>query len=301
MDAGSRGPLAVDRLLAAYLAAAGALALLSLRLEGVVVAGVHAAAAAVVLRLGRRALPTARWALFLRVAYPVALTPLLYAELAHLNQLLTSGYLDTIVQGWERALFGVQLSVEAGRRLGGFWLSEFLHVGYFAYYLIVPAALVGAFRTRGASALHRVVFQTALAFFASYLVFVILPVAGPRYLFEPIAGERADGRIFGLVHAVLEGGSSKGTAFPSSHIAASWAAVLACWRVDRRWFWLLAAPALALAIGTVYGRFHYGVDALAGILLAGAAHAVSPVSMRGLGRVATEPEVAARPSGAGNP
>ncbi len=242
-------------------------------------------AVAIVLRLGRRRLPGARWARFARIAYPVALTPVLYAELAHLNQLLTSGYLDALVQGWERAVFGAQLSVEAARRFDAFWLSELLHTGYFAYYLIVPTALFGVFVTRGAAGLHRVTFQIALAFFSSYVVFVLLPVAGPRYLFPPISGAGAEGRVFELVHAVLERGSSKGTAFPSSHIAASWAAVLACWRIDRRWFWLLAAPAGALALGTVYGRFHYGVDAAAGIALAFGAHAVVPWLMRRLGEL----------------
>lgn len=285
MGAGIGGarPLAVDRLFAAYLIATGGLALASWRPAGFVAAAAHGVAALAVILASRRPLPSRGWVRFLRVAYPLALTPALYAELAFLNQLLTSGYVDPLVQGWEEALFGAQISVEASRRLGAFWLSELLHLGYLTYYVIVPVALFGVFAGRGTEELHRVAFQTALAFFVSYVVFVLLPVAGPRYLFQPISGARAEGTLFGLVHAILEGGSSKGTAFPSSHIAASWAAVLACRRADRRWFWSLAFPAVALAAGTVYGRFHYGVDAAAGIVLALAVHAAVPGLVRRLG------------------
>ncbi|WP_428277401.1 phosphatase PAP2 family protein [Candidatus Palauibacter sp.] len=97
--------------------------------------------------------------------------------------------------------------------------------------------------------------------------FHVLPVAGPRYEFVQIGGEIGEGTLFGIVHGILETGSSKGTAFPSSHIAASLAGVVAAGREDRRWFRLLLVPELALTAGTVYGRFHYAVDALAGILL----------------------------------
>lgn len=268
--------LAVDRLLAAYLAITGLLALVSLRPAGLLAGGAHLGSAALVLRLGRAGLPGRGWARFLRAAYPVLLTPLLYAELAFLNQLLVEGYRDGWVQAWEAAAFGVQPSLEAARRFGSFWLSELLHVGYFAYYPIVPLALVGLFLGRGAADLHAAAFQTALAFFVCYVVFVAVPVAGPRYAFPPLSGPPAEGAVYGLVHTVLEGGSSKGTAFPSSHVAASWAAVLACWRSDRRWFWLLAPAALALAIGTVYGRFHYALDAVAGAGVGWAAHLVAP-------------------------
>lgn len=298
MTAIPQGPLALDRLLALYLAASGVLAALSLDAAGLAAGGVHLAVALGLSRWTRRPLPVSAAGRFLRAVYPVALTPLLYAELSFLNQLFAEGYLDPIVQGWEASLFGGQPSVEVARRFPSFWLSELLHAGYFAYYLIVPAALLGIYRTRRARALHAVAFQTALAFFLCYLVFILFPVAGPRYLFTPIAGARAEGTLFALVHAVLESGSSKGTAFPSSHIAAAWAAVLACWRIDVRWFWLLVAPAAALAAGTIYGRFHYGVDAVAGIALAFAVHATAPALLRRLGEWPPRQEAAGRP---GNP
>lgn len=258
---------AVDRVFVAYLAVTGVLALFGGG-TGLALALARVPVAAGVVWLGRRPDPERRTLLFLRLAYPVLLTPLLYAELATLNQFFVQDTLDPLVRRWETALFGTQLAMAAGEWAESFLLSETLHVGYVSYYAMVPGALLGVYLTRGPEALHRVAVATSLAFFSSYVVFILFPVAGPRYDFPRIDGPRSLGRAYDLVHLVLEGGSSRGTAFPSSHVAASGAAVLGAGREDARWLWLLFLPWLALTVGTVYGRFHYGVDALAGALLA---------------------------------
>ncbi|MFQ5690166.1 MAG: phosphatase PAP2 family protein [Gemmatimonadota bacterium] len=262
------GLLPADVLFLAYMGATAALALFSGGTWGPGLALGHGLAMGGIFFLRGRPHPRGRLTAFLRVAYPVVLIPLLYLELARLNHVLNPGYFDADVQRWEELLFGVQLSMKASEWFPFTWLSELLHLGYFSYYLIVPTALIGTMITRGPAAVHRVALATALAFFVSYTVFLIFPVAGPRYSFPAIQGAISEGRFYSLVHAVLESGSSKGTAFPSSHIAASATAVLAAAREDRRWLWCLLPAELALAAGTVYGRFHYGVDALAGCVLA---------------------------------
>jgi membrane-associated phospholipid phosphatase len=163
------------------------------------------------------------------------------------------------------------------------WFSEALHLGYVSYYLVVPAALIAAWRAAGKGGLERAAFTTALAFFLCYLCFAVFPVAGPRYDFPKITGPPADGVIFGIVHSILESGSSKGTAFPSSHVAATCSAWFACGSVNKRAFWILAPFAVSLTLGTVYGRFHYGIDMAAGLVWALAAFFAAPPLIRRLG------------------
>ncbi len=270
---------AIDRLMLVYLLGTGAYAALLGGGQGLLIAAGHALVAAAVAWLGR-VRPRRPATRFLRLTYPVLTTPVLYAELAVLNRYLTDRFFDATVQGWDAALFGGQPSVEWSARLPWLPFSEFLHLGYMAYYAIVPAALLGVYLTRGPDALHRTAFSVALAFFACYAVFIVFPVAGPRYEFPAIGGRLADGTFYGLVHTILESGSSRGTAFPSSHIAASLSAVLAAGREDRRWLWLLIVPEAALALGTVYGRFHYGIDAGAGIVVAVLAVLGTPALIR---------------------
>ncbi|MFQ5529385.1 MAG: phosphatase PAP2 family protein [Gemmatimonadota bacterium] len=255
----------VDLLAASYLAATAVIAALSFSPSGLMIAGLHVVALALVHILGRMPAPANGFAAFFRLAWPVAVTPLLYLELATLNQLLFPGYFDATVQAWEQALFGAQLSVTMSGWYDALWFSEVLHFGYVSYYLVVPVALIGGFTLGGADGLERVAFTTALAFFLCYLCFAVFPVAGPRYEFARIVGPQTDGLVFGIVHGILESGSSKGTAFPSSHVAATVSAWLAAGLIDRRLMWTLAPFAVSLTVGTVYGRFHYGIDAAVGL------------------------------------
>jgi membrane-associated phospholipid phosphatase len=277
-----RGLLSVDVLTIAYLAATGVLALASRSATGLGIAALHVAGIAGILALGRLPRPRSPFLAFLRIAWPVALTPVFYLELATLNQLLFPGYQDALVQRWEEALFGVQLSVKASDWMPRLWFSEILHLGYVSYYLVVPAALISAWTAGGREGLERAAFTTALGFFLCYLCFAVFPVAGPRYDFPKIDGPPSQGVVFGFVHQILESGSSKGTAFPSSHVAATLSAWLSAGAVNRRAFWLLAPFAIALTLGTVYGRFHYGVDAAAGVVFALAAFLAAPPLLRRL-------------------
>lgn len=280
-DDARRGLLAIDRLALGYLGLTGLFALL-LGTLGVFLALLHLLAGLVIVRLGKWSAREG-FSGFMRATYAVLLTPVLYAELATLNRFLTDGFFDDLVQRWDQALFFSQPSIEMSSWMPSFLLSETLHLGYFAYYAIVPAALIGVYLTRGFAAVHRAAFSVALAFFLSYVTFAVFPVAGPRYEFEAIGGALGDGTFYRLVHAVLESGSSQGTAFPSSHIAASLAAVLGAGREDRRWLWLLIVPEIALAVGTVYGRFHYAIDAVAGVGYALVAWSLAPWAVRRFG------------------
>lgn len=287
--------LPVDHLLAGYLAVTGAVALASFTGMGLAVAALHAALVWMltgpVARLGvpgegdvppgdadgGGAGPALHLLRFARVAYPVLLTPLLYSELDLLNQLHVQGYLDPTVQAWEEALFGAQLSVVWAEAQPWRWLSELMHLGYFSYYLLIPISAVLVYRRAGPPELHRFTLITGLGFFVCYVIFTLFPVAGPRYLYEQLAGTPARALFFEAVHAIAEQGSSKGTAFPSSHVSGTVAAWLATRRVAPTWFRVAAAFVLLLTLGTVYGRFHYAVDALAGLAVGAAAWRLGPL------------------------
>jgi membrane-associated phospholipid phosphatase len=278
----SRGPLAVDYLTLAYLAATGLVALTSLSGMGLGIALVHVVVMGLIWWAAALPLPAHRLALFFRLFYPVALTPLLYLELAPLNQVHVTGYFDATVMEWEQSLFGAQLAMDFGEWYNRLWFSEVLHLGYFSYYFIVPGAAATAFLLKGPRALERASFTIALAFFVCYVCFSVFPVAGPRYDFPKLVGDAANGKMFWLVHSILESGSSKGTAFPSSHVAATLAAWFATGRESKRVFWIMAPFAVSLTLATVYGRFHYGIDATAGLVVAISAYLGTPWLMRRL-------------------
>jgi membrane-associated phospholipid phosphatase len=236
------------------------------------------------IRLLQRAQPT-RSIVLLGGAYGLLLTLAYYTQLGILAT--DVGHLhDQLVQRWEAALFGGQVSVTWHARAPSLALSWVMHFCYGSYYWLAALPPLFLFFRRSQAAFERGAFVVTLAFYVCYTVFALFPVAGPRYFYGNATGPIAELLPARIVHALLEGGSAYGTAFPSSHVAVSWCAVLSLWRDARGLALLLAPIALGLALGAVYGQFHYGVDALAGAALALALTGAAEPVRRALGRAA---------------
>ncbi len=283
---------AMDRLFGIYLLVAGAaLAFPGRGAWWPVLALLHLLGAALALGLVPRAItdalraPAPAFVEFLHDWYPLILIPPLYAELAPLNLAVHGGhYFDAWIQHAELFLFGTQPSFALSRALPYLSLSEPLHAAYLSYYLIIygPPLLLYALGRR--AAFRGLVFPLMLTFFVHYLFFIYFPVQGPRYLFPAPGGHLAEGPVYRLAHHLLEAGSSRGAAFPSSHVAVATAQTLLVYRFLPRLTPVVAVLALGLALGAVYGGFHYATDALVGCALGMLLFALAPTAKRWLVR-----------------
>ena len=203
---------------------------------------------------------------WVRLWTPLVLLLFLYSELPAL--IAAAGHRDTmdpLILRWEQSLFGGQPARAWAARMPSAALSEILHVSYLSYYAIifsVPVALHGRGRLRD---LAEAVFVLLLVFIACFVAYLIIPVAGPRYLWSD--GAAPDGPVRRLTVWLLEARSSRGTAFPSSHVAVSVAQVVLAVRYFGPRGWWLGLPVAGLAAGAVYGGFHYLVDVIAGAVL----------------------------------
>lgn len=185
---------------------------------------------------------------------------------------------DAAVQRWEQAVFLGQPSREWIRAAPWPWLSWILHAGYLSYYFILAGAPLGLWLSGRRHGARRVTLAMMAAFYLCYAAFLLFPVAGPRYTF-PLADNAATATaIARFTQRLLDGGAAWGTAFPSSHVAVSLVAgavTLGEWRA-------LGVPllgaAILLGLGTVYGQFHYAVDAVAGAGVAAAVVAAMPAA-----------------------
>lgn len=227
-----------------------------------------------------RATPTSRIAAVAALWYPFLLIPAYYAQLGVIG-LAVAHVRDAAVQGWEASLLGGPLSVTWRQRMPSPLLSSVLHLCYFAHYFVFMGVPLWLYVRAGREACERALFAITLAFYVCFLTSAFFPVAGPWYAYPRPTGPAATVGPARLVHAVLQAGSSYGTAFPSSHVAASWVAVLMAFRDARRLATALLPVIVGLALGTVYGQFHYAVDALAGAAVALACYAAAdPLRIR---------------------
>jgi membrane-associated phospholipid phosphatase len=205
----------------------------------------------------------------LRELYPLLLLLGFYSELDVLNGMGTAPVHDAAVQRWELAVFGGQVSRTWWEAAPSAFWSAILHGAYLSYYLIVFAPAIYLTARGRLDALRHFVLAVMATFVLCYLVFLFFPVAGPYYVFPRPPEWFTDNGPARLAYWVLAAGSSYGAAFPSSHVAASVAAALAAAHFSRRLGLVLLLPTILLTIGVVYCQMHYGVDALAGVVIGG--------------------------------
>jgi membrane-associated phospholipid phosphatase len=202
----------------------------------------------------------------LREIYPLLLLVGLYGQLDVLNRGVVRVH-DELVQRWELALFGVQVSREWWQAAPSVFWSTVLHGAYFSYYFIVSIPACYFLWREEVVAVRRFVLAVMTTFVLCYLAFIFFPVAGPYYVFARPAAWFVANPAARLVYDTLAEGSSYGAAFPSSHVAASVAAALAALMGSRRLGAVLLLPTILLTIGVVYCQMHYAVDAIAGLVV----------------------------------
>jgi membrane-associated phospholipid phosphatase len=149
-------------------------------------------------------------------------------------------------------------------------LTEFLQV---VYTLFVPAVLCIAWVLwrRGCTRdFQYYAFLIALGFLTSYIGYILVPARGPRFLLKQMQHFPLQGLwLFQTMQSALDRlESAHYDCFPSGHTELT---ILAWWgsrMVSKRWFRVYLVYTLCIIFATVYLRYHYTVDLLAGMVTA---------------------------------
>ncbi len=148
--------------------------------------------------------------------------------------------------------------------------TDVLQIAYTTYYF-QAVALGAAVRVRCTKEeFEKTVFFLLLCYYLSYVGYLLVPALGPRYTLQHLQATDLGGFLVAdsiqNVLNLLEG--VKRDAFPSGHTGVALTVLFLAYRYTRGLFWLLLIPVVLLVVGTVYCRYHYVVDVIAGVLLA---------------------------------
>ena len=212
--------------------------------------------------------PLPRMLVVARDWHPLVLFPLLYREVEALAAVMGDWRLTETVAATEAALFGGQPSLYLSERLPFVPLSEYLHFCYLAYVVVIPALAAWWYFGGRRAAFHELVLLLAAVMYAATCSSSSIRSTAPTIDSIDSAAPLAGNPFFDLVHAMSARGGARGGAFPSAHVSGAVVVMLVAWRHQRRLAVVLAPIVLGLIVATVYGRFHYAVDAIAGIGLA---------------------------------
>ncbi|HXI94357.1 MAG TPA: phosphatase PAP2 family protein [Blastocatellia bacterium] len=217
--------------------------------------------------------PRRHVALTLRGWYPVLLIPITYKELSYLIPLIHPHDFDATLAAIDQRLFGVHPTVWLERLT---WppLSEVLQLTYSSYYFLPLVLGVVLWRKGWFEKFDFWVFIVVLGFYVSYLGYIAVPAVGPRFLPSileaqtiPLTGVW----LFQPVREMLDRAEGiTRDCFPSGHTELTLLVLYYARKFHRPVFWWLLPLGTGVIVSTVYLRYHYVVDVVAGALVAGA-------------------------------
>jgi membrane-associated phospholipid phosphatase len=155
-------------------------------------------------------------------------------------------------------------------------VREVLEFAYLFCYPLVPAGVAVLYAT-GQRA--RADSYWTLVLVSAFAAYSVLPWAGtrpPRAIETGCDGTRPPLFFQRLNLAVLARGSIQVNTFPSGHAASAWAVALFMTTVPGAPWLAFAVFAAAIGAGAIAGRYHYGLDVVAGVLVAVAAFVLLP-------------------------
>lgn len=201
--------------------------------------------------------------------YHLLSIPLAFRELHYLVHPINPKDLDWLFVKWDMALFGVHPTVWLEGCMHPL-LTEYLQLVYTTFYFLPIVLGVLLWRDRNWVGFQAAMVGVVTAFYLSYLGYFAFPALGPRFEIAHLQTRPLEG--LWLTHWIRDSLDKleliQRDAFPSGHVGISLLVLYYAWRYCRKAFAPYLIVVASLVFSTVYLRYHYVVDVMAGVLLA---------------------------------
>ncbi|HYA87093.1 MAG TPA: phosphatase PAP2 family protein [Nitrospirota bacterium] len=246
------------------------------------------AVAILVVAVYRTRVDSAKKGFYLSVVVTVITVLSVFNSLGVLIAGIHSTTFDASLIAVDHALFGVHPTVWIEWLISPA-LSALLQFAYISYYFI-PLSLGIVLIARGRfEEFEEALFGILLCFYLSYVGYLLVPAIGPRFTLNHLQTESLQAspfieKIQDLLNSLEK---NKTDAFPSGHTAVSLMSLYYAWRKREKILFAGLIPVVTgLIISTVYLRYHYVIDVIAGIALTILTVYLAPILFTALSRVA---------------
>lgn len=217
---------------------------------------------------------------FFRDWYLIPCILLIYAQTSSINHAIHQRDYDDILIAADRFIFHgdpTQWIYQFSHPL----VTEILQIAYSSYYLFFVALFFELYRRENRDDFNSGAMLIVYGFYLSYIGYLLLPAVGPRFTLHNFFS--TDTELPGIfltdyLRIIVNsgGGVPAGVpnpidfvhrdAFPSGHTQLTLAAMYVAFTTKTKIRWWLFAGGSLLIISTIYMRYHYVVDVMAGIM-----------------------------------
>ncbi len=208
------------------------------------------------------------WALF-RDSLPILLVFEVYDGLGYMLHQINPHDVDSVLLQIDRLLFRTDPTLWLEQFVTPF-LNDLMHLAYFSFYFLPILLFVVLWAKGKRGAFNRFVLGASNAFYLCYLGYILVPAAGPRATLAPFYRIPLEGTaITDFVRGFVSSAESlQWDCFPSGHTAVTLVVLWYAFREERPAGYLILPVAALLLLSTVYCRYHYVIDLMAGVPVA---------------------------------
>jgi membrane-associated phospholipid phosphatase len=190
---------------------------------------------------------------------------ILHGVMAHFQHLLVDGWMDEVLIGWDEVIWGAETTLLL-EKITTPLLTEWMMFAYVIYVPFLPVVAIICYRAGGHRAVYDYLLHLSLANLVCYTGFVLFPVANPMIYYPEVYSVPLDGWFFTWCGEWMRSNLHyPGGSLPSPHCAAATVMIFMLYRYNRKLFFIALPVVLTLYVSTVYGRYHYVWDGIAGI------------------------------------
>jgi hypothetical protein len=211
------------------------------------------------------------------LVYRVSIIAVLLASFFQLREILPAvspWTVDASIYAFDTRVFGFEASVVLDRFVNP-TTTEWFAFFYFLYFLILSVhVLPMVFWNRDPHLLNRFATGILLLFMAAHILYMVVPGYGPYwYLKDTFHHPLEGGTFWRLVRETVDAGGAQKDIFPSLHTAApTFFAIFSFRHRDRfpfKYTWpVMTFVATQIIVATMFLRWHYLVDIVAGLTCA---------------------------------
>lgn len=211
---------------------------------------------------------------------PIVFIISIYQSLGNMIQYLQPD-IDPFLIQIDLFLFGVHPTVWMERWINP-WFTDLMSLAYISYYFLPVILAVTLYLKGRREAFDQIMFILTFGYYLSFIGYILFPAIGPRFTLAHLQTLPLEGSFFtdfvrDLLNTIEH---NKRDCMPSGHTQIAVMVLFLAYRHEKTIFTIFFPIICGLILSTVYLRYHYVIDLIAGTTLAIGCILIAPVLYR---------------------
>ena len=208
---------------------------------------------------------------FLRESLPFAFCISIYTNMHDMVHLVNPNDIDLSLMAWDEYLLGFQPAIYLEQYISP-GLTDFMYSSYSAFLIYILVFSMYLYVKKENTVFRETLVSIILTFYIGYIGYVFFPAVGPKFtmshMFETslMGTEITDRLSFLMNYEISE--YTRRDCFPSLHNGIIFLILLFAFKQSKIYALFFLPFAISLFISTLYLRYHYFIDMIAGFALA---------------------------------